>query len=50
MVATFPLILIAASDEEEKVYAPSLLLTPAITADSENEASTPKVLDTCDMD
>ena len=49
MLATFPLTPTAA-DDDANVYAPSLLLIPAITSLSENEASTPKVLDTCDMD
>ena len=49
MLATFPLTTTAA-DDDANVYAPSLLLIPAITAVSENEASTPKVLDTCDTD
>jgi hypothetical protein len=49
MAATSPFT-VTAADEEEKVYAPLLLLIPAITADNENEASTPKVFETWDTD
>jgi hypothetical protein len=40
IVATLPLILIA-PDPDEKVYAPLLLLIPAMTAVNENDASVP---------
>ena len=49
IVATPPLILIA-SELDVKVYAPLLLLIPDITSVNENDTSTPKVFDTCEMD